>query len=81
MSADDHGSRSTYMHHGCRCNDCRAATAAYEFRRRARLAREVAGGLYDVEHGSHSTYVNYLCRCGPCTAASAEYHRKRRASA
>ena len=69
MSADDHGSRSTYVHYHCRCDKCRAASTAYMFRRRTERARELVAGLCEVTHGTLSTYTNYRCRCRSCTTA------------
>ena len=57
---------------GCRCDDCRAAHAAYKLdlkerrRRTGRIPRT-------VKHGTKSTYLNWSCRCRACTAANAAY--------
>ena len=84
MSADDHGKATTYEYHGCRCDECRIASAARKARRRAERKRELAAGLYEVVHGRRSTYTDSGCRCRSCTtahsAACAESNRKRRAS-
>lgn len=42
MTAKDHGSESTYVNHKCRCDECRAAHAAYGRRRKAER-RELIG--------------------------------------
>lgn len=44
-----HGTHSGYSHHGCRCTECRAGTAAYERERRRR--RKAGPG---IEPGRHA---------------------------
>lgn len=62
----DHGTRARY-HRGCRCDQCRAANAAYDRELRARAGLPV--------HGKRGTYTSG-CRCEPCTEANREYQRK-----
>lgn len=64
--------------HGCRCEVCRAAKAAYLRRRRAvaaALARKHTNGGWrhlaqGVTHGTAFVYKDAGCRCGPCTEAA-----------
>jgi 5-methylcytosine-specific restriction endonuclease McrA len=49
---------------GCRCVACRAANAAYNMGRKARLRDSQA-----VPHGTLDGYGSYGCRCGECSAA------------
>lgn len=76
MSADDHGSRSTYNNHGCRCDECRAAHAAYVARRSAERRAELAAGAATLPHGVLSTYNAWGCRCEDCRAAHAARERR-----
>lgn len=62
-----HGTRARYCR-GCRCEQCRAANAAYDRALRARA------GL--PAHGKRSTYTQG-CRCDECRAANTAYHRAR----
>ena len=80
----DHGTRSGYAHHGCRCGDCTKAQRAYMARYTARLQRRLSET--DVPHGSWSTYNNWGCRCDACKAAgsaknAANYARRKQARA
>ena len=59
-----HGTYSDYSGQRCRCESCRAASAAYQRERRQRMKRSGALG----EHGLASTYSNG-CRCVACTKA------------
>ncbi len=74
MSADDHGTRSTYINYRCRCDACRRANSDYQLRSIARRRAE----RFDVSHGSYSTYVNYGCRCAECRDAARACQRARR---
>jgi hypothetical protein len=70
-----HGRATTYQHHGCRCEACRAANAAqqraYRSRTRApRPAREVVHGAACGKRGCH-------CELG--RAAARERQRRSRA--
>lgn len=69
-----HGTWTGYVHHRCRCDDCRAANAREHVRLRAQRTPEMAR-----EHGTYSTYNNYGCRCPLCAAAAIEYQRCQRA--
>ncbi|UQN30681.1 hypothetical protein [Brachybacterium kimchii] len=64
----DHGTRSHYRA-GCRCDDCRAANAAYD-------------RAYRAGHREHGTRAAYTrgCRCDACRSANAEAHRAWRAA-
>lgn len=75
MTTTQHGTRSRYAK-GCRCPQCRAATAAYSAQL---VARRVAQGAIPTVHGL-STYNNFRCRCDVCRAAMASYQRTRRAA-
>lgn len=64
--------------HGCRCDVCREAKAAYMRAKRAEHRREANGPLIDESgryvapistHGTISGYADYKCRCLECTAA------------
>lgn len=73
--------------HGCRCDECRAAKAAY-MRQKRRAARDYAGQLIAVDgsryvapgitHGTYAGYQDARCRCLECTAAKAAVDRQRR---
>lgn len=62
-----HGTYNGYSNYDCRCDECRAANAAYQRRADARRA---ATGLPegDPRHGENG-YTNYGCRCSTCTEA------------
>jgi hypothetical protein len=72
-----HGTQGGYTNHKCRCDECRAAWAA--FCRRAKERR--AASVPDELHGTEFGYSNYKCRCPNCTQAwsAAVADRKRRA--
>lgn len=79
MSADDHGTLSTYTNHGCRCEACKRANADYHRNlRRTRRAALAAGRAPGLKHGSFSTYTNHGCRCEACKRAKREYRRRYR---
>jgi hypothetical protein len=78
--------------HGCRCEVCRAAKAAYVRAKRA-AARERARGPLIVKDGpnelrnyvpgiKHGTagYKDHLCRCEVCTASQAAEDARRKAA-
>lgn len=71
IAADDprHGDASTYSNHGCRCQPCRDAKAAYMKAWRYANGERLAADPGFAEHGHASTYVNYRCRCMACTNA------------
>jgi len=81
MSADDHGSESTYVNYRCRCTPCRAARRlklrGYRREARARLAADPGY----VVHGLDSTYTYWGCRCQPCREARAKADRAQRVPA
>jgi hypothetical protein len=60
----EHGKINTYVNHGCRCSDCRAAWASY-----MRSRRKTAHSKRH-EHGTWNAYNNLGCRCEPCVAAA-----------
>lgn len=84
-----HGTRSTYLSHGCRCDECRAANTQWsrDLRERKRRGehvapRQLADGERPIlagnrKHGSAHTY-GLGCRCQPCTEAKAEKVRRER---
>lgn len=78
MSADDHGSASTYRNWSCRCDACRAANSAVVALQRQRRRSEVPEGRDDIPHGSNSTYTNYFCRCAPCKESHRVVRRRYR---
>lgn len=61
-----HGSYSTYSNHKCRCDECRAAWAAFCADQKA---KRQAGETPSHVHGTENGYGNYGCRCEACTAA------------
>lgn len=78
-----HGQYSTYVDHNCRCDECRAAFAAYIAKRKAERALGIAGntkqgGRSEPEIHNAATYTNWRCRCDQCRAAWNAYVRKRR---
>lgn len=76
MNRDDvpHGSYSTYVNHGCRCDACRQANTDYA--RHARQSRYTRRDNMTLPHGSLSTYMNWGCRCPECKAANAANGRR-----
>ena len=80
MKRDDprHGTKNGYSNLRCRCDDCRAAWAAYCYKRQ----KERAASNIPFIHGTENGYGNYGCRCPSCTAARsaanlARYHRRK----
>lgn len=72
-----HGSRYTYITHGCRCDACTKANsvACREWAHRQLAQRELIDGrlvapVWAELHGKQSTYTNHGCRCEPCTQAN-----------
>ncbi len=59
---------------GCRCGDCRAASAAYTAARRAAWRANPPDPAF-LSHGRPSTYTEYGCRCGDCAAAMSDWQR------
>jgi hypothetical protein len=74
-SLPPHGTRRRY-NHGCRCEPCREASAAY-----ARQLRERHKGVpFDqIPHGTRTGRVNYCCGCDACRAAENAYNQQRKA--
>jgi hypothetical protein len=79
MTADDHGSASTYSNHGCRCDLCRGAWTdyLYEVRRTRTLRLQKDPSL--ATHGKYTTYTNWGCRCDLCRAAHTARQKAARA--
>ena len=75
-----HGTQSSYVG-GCRCQECRTASAEHRKRHRAEkaAARQLVDGrmvaVAAPVHGSSSTYHNHFCRCAPCTEAASRDNR------
>ncbi len=72
MSANDHGSASTYANYGCRCMPCVVASRRkHETHRQRRMAERVLidGRLVHprAPHGTTNGYSYYSCRCTACT--------------
>lgn len=70
------GRPGTYTNDGCRCEQCRAAHAAYQARLRA--AKRANPDPDRIPHGTVGGYDNWSCRCEACTRASREALRRRR---
>lgn len=78
--AISHGTRYGYVGQGCRCEECRLATAKYQ-RRYMRLRAERVRRAGGVPHGTANGYKNYGCRCDDCCDAqliAAQAYRKRK---
>ena len=74
----EHGTLTMYGCWGCRCEECRAASATYQRGRRQRLRDDVAAVPREpgeVVHGTTGGYGFRGCRCQECRAASAAYKR------
>lgn len=71
-----HGTANAYNNHGCRCQDCRNANAAYH---RAWRKRVRAAPVPNYIHGTIHGYNGYGCRCDRCREAIRLYHQARRA--
>lgn len=80
-----HGTRAAYTAGGCRCVECRAATAAYARsyyrRRRDGDTTDLRRRSDEIRHGTVSAYNHRGCRCGPCTVANREHCRRQRHTA
>ena len=68
----EHGTRSMYANHKCRCGACMEANTVYQrkYNRRAALRPPELW-----VHGKRQTYAVMKCRCPECTRANAEYQR------
>ena len=69
----NHGVRSTYERHGCRCEPCRKANNDYAKKRRNAAKASPPANL---NHGKASTYANYGCRCEMCADARSKELRR-----
>jgi len=76
MDAVPHGTDNGYVHHGCRCPDCRAANTERCLAARDRRYGQMLRGEVAPRHGTISTYSNYGCRCERCRTANTEYYRE-----
>jgi hypothetical protein len=67
MSDHGYGSYS----HGCRCQVCKDARAAYSRNQRAEAARRARPGqsVEGVKHGTRRAYKDRGCRCEQCVTA------------
>jgi hypothetical protein len=68
-----HGTRSMYVNGKCRCENCKAANAAWQKNIRARRALDRE--LFKVEHGTLNAYTNYGCRCPACKSVQSERYK------
>lgn len=76
MSADDHGSASTYTNWRCRCDACREAWRIEFARMRRNRTRWLRDDPTLAQHGTESTYTNWGCRCAACTEGHRTYQRR-----
>lgn len=80
MTTVEHG-YNAYTH-GCRCEVCRAAKAAYVRVKRAearQYSRRHVGGEYiarGITHGTISGYRDSMCRCPECKAVKRAVDRR-----
>jgi len=65
----EHGTRSAYLYHRCRCDECRTANASYMKDLRSRHAN---GGYISYVHGTRGRY-GQGCRCVICVRVAALY--------
>jgi hypothetical protein len=68
-----HGEQRGYSS-SCRCDECRAAHAAYRRARRTWLKQHAPAK--QVPHGTIGGYHNYGCRCDECRQVAATYNRE-----
>lgn len=71
----EHGTYSKYQA-DCRCDECRAAAAAYQ---RKKVAQRKNSPKPDHIHGTTNGYSNYGCRCSDCRRAWAAELKRRKA--
>lgn len=72
MSPDiKHGTTRAYLTYKCRCDLCKAASAAAQ-RRYVERQMTIDKDPADPRHGTTSFYSNHACRCEPCKAAWAK---------
>jgi hypothetical protein len=66
-----HGTYSRYTN-GCRCDQCRAAKAAYMKARRTEALATAQRNPFQVargiKHGTWHGYDEHGCRCDPCVS-------------
>lgn len=76
---NEHGTTTAYKR-GCRCDICRAASAARqaEYRQRKRDGGPLLPkGPRPIQvHGTRNSYDKYGCRCEPCRDANAFHSRR-----
>lgn len=65
-----HGTLTMYVNSGCRCTECKSASAEYARKRREIRAKSP---VPDEIHGTRNGYVNYSCRCRLCSIAESYY--------
>jgi hypothetical protein len=69
-----HGTITAYIHHGCRCEKCKAANRRFQQEARERRGRQE---IPEHVHGTENGYTNYRCRCAECKAAHAKTAREK----
>ena len=74
ISKIKHGSASTYVNYGCRCDDCK------EKMRQTVRDRKAAITPDDPRHGTAGFYSNHGCRCDECREAVRQANADRRAA-
>lgn len=70
-----HGTVSMYNNHGCRCDDCRAASSAYMMQYRLSKGYKPRP---EAAHGTVARYNNHGCRCDACKRAMRAYSAEHR---
>ena len=58
--------------HGCRCQKCREAKAAYMAARRSAAYRDDHQVPEGITHGTRFAYEEHGCRCEACVATQAD---------
>lgn len=73
MSELWHGTRGGYTHHHCRCDECRAANAAYHRRYKGGWRDKLCKGPCETPGCGRRKSRAYAGSglCGPCVAAKA----------
>lgn len=74
-----HGTRYAYNTHGCRCDECKAASAAYMRDYYARNKRGEVNNTTEIPHGTVNGYSYRGCRCDACKKAVSDYQKEYRA--
>ena len=67
-----HGTPAGYVHHRCRCDECRDWSQEYNRRRREQLRQSDK----PIPHGTTSGYRDHGCRCDECHDWMRENHRR-----